>query len=54
MIISSLALKIQVAMANGLYGGTLLQPMGKEGILPDKLRKLERDNLPVKASKVNL
>lgn len=54
MIISALAMKIQIAMANGLYGGTLLQPMGKEGILPDKLRKLSRDNLPLNASRVNL
>ena len=54
MIISALAMKIQIAMANGIYGGTLLQPMGKEGILPDKLRKLSRDNLPLNASKVNL
>ncbi|WP_342218957.1 hypothetical protein [Spiroplasma endosymbiont of Amphimallon solstitiale] len=33
MIISGLALKINIAMQNALYGGTTLQPLSKEGYI---------------------
>jgi amino acid transporter len=35
LIISSVALKINAAMQNSLYGGTMLQPMAVEGYFPD-------------------
>ncbi|ATZ18737.1 hypothetical protein ESOMN_v1c03550 [Williamsoniiplasma somnilux] len=54
MMISSVALKINVAMQNALYGGTTLQPLANEGFLPDKMKKLNKDNLPIKASIFNL
>ncbi|WHQ36544.1 APC family permease [Spiroplasma sp. SV19] len=54
MIISALALKVNVAMQNALYGGTSLQPLSTEGYLPDRLRKLNKDGLPVRASILNL
>ncbi|MDQ7982598.1 MAG: APC family permease [Spiroplasma sp.] len=54
MIISGLALKINVAMQNALYGGTALQPLSKEGYISDKLFKLNNDGIPVKASLLNL
>ncbi|AKM54247.1 transmembrane protein permease [Spiroplasma eriocheiris] len=54
MILSAFALKMNVAMQNALYGGTSLQPLSKEGFLPDRLRKLNKDGLPVRASLLNL
>ena len=54
MIISALALKVNVAMQNALYGGTSLQPLSTEGYLPDRLRKLNKDGLPARASILNL
>ena len=54
MIISNFALKIQIAMMNGLYGGTLLQPLAKEGFIPRKIRVLNKDNIPFRASLINL
>ncbi|AGM24996.1 APC family permease [Spiroplasma chrysopicola] len=54
MIISSFALKVNVAMQNALYGGTSIQPMATEGYLPDRFRKLNKDGLPVRASILNL
>lgn len=54
MIISALALKINVAMQNALYGGTSLQPLSAEGYLPDHLRKLNKDGIPIRASILNL
>lgn len=54
MIISGLALKINVAMQNALYGGTVLQPLSKEGYISDRLFKLNDDGIPVKAAILNL
>ncbi|WP_258272981.1 amino acid permease [Spiroplasma poulsonii] len=54
MIISALSLKVNVAMQNALYGGTSLQPLSTEGYLPDRLRKLNKDGLPARASILNL
>ena len=54
MIISGLALKINIAMQNALYGGTTLQPLSKEGYISDKLFKLNKDSIPVKAAIINL
>ncbi|WP_348734845.1 amino acid permease [Spiroplasma endosymbiont of Ammophila pubescens] len=54
MIISALALKINVAMQNALYGWTSLQPLSAEGYLPYHLRKLNKDGLPIRASILNL
>jgi amino acid transporter len=54
LIISSIALKINAAMQNSLYGGTMLQPMSVEGYFPDSWGKLDKDGLPSKASKINL
>lgn len=54
MIISGFALKINVAMQNALYGGTSLQPLSQEGYISDKLFKLNKEGLPVKASLLNL
>lgn len=54
MIISSLALKINVAMQNALYGGTALQPLSKEGYISDRLFELNDDGIPVKAAILNL
>lgn len=54
MIISGLALKINVAMQNALYGGTALQPLSKEGYISDRLFKLNDDGIPVKAAILNL
>lgn len=54
MIISGLALKINIAMQNTLYGGTTLQPLSKEGYISSKLFKLNKDGLPVKAAVINL
>ncbi len=54
MIISALSLKVNVAMQNALYGGTSLQPLSTEVYLPDRLRKLNKDGLPARASILNL
>lgn len=54
MIISGMALKINVAMQNALYGGTALQPLSKEGYISDRLFKLNDDGIPVKAAILNL
>lgn len=54
MLISSLGLKIQAASQNILFGGTLLQPLSKEGYVSDNLRKLNRDHIPARASFANL
>lgn len=54
MIISGLALKINVAMQNALYGGTSLQPLSKEGYISDRLFKINDDGIPVKAALLNL
>ncbi|MDR2369492.1 MAG: APC family permease [Mycoplasmataceae bacterium] len=54
LIISSISLKINAAMQNSLYGGTMIQPMAVEGYFPDSWGKLDKDALPAKASKINL
>ncbi len=54
MIVSALALKINVAMQNALYGRTSLQPLSAEGYLPDHLHNLNKDGLPIRASILNL
>lgn len=54
MIISGLALKINLSMQNSLYGGTTLQPLSKEGYISDKLFALNKDGIPVKAAIINL
>ncbi|WP_338973778.1 APC family permease [Spiroplasma endosymbiont of Tricholauxania praeusta] len=54
MIISGLALKINIAMQNALYGGTTLQPLSKEGYISNKLFNLNKDGIPVKAAVINL
>lgn len=54
MIISSLALKINGAMQNALYGATTLQPLSKEGYISGKMFKLNNDGIPVKAAFMNL
>lgn len=54
MIISGIALKINVAMQNALYGGTALQPLSQEGYISDRLFKLNDDGIPVKAAILNL
>ncbi len=54
MIISGLALKINLGMQNSLYGGTVLQPLSKEGYISDKLFILNKDGLPMKAILLNL
>lgn len=54
MLLGQLAMKIQVAVLNSLYGGTSLQPLAKEGYISDWFKKLGRDNLPIRASLLNL
>lgn len=54
MIISGIAMKINVAMQNALYGGTALQPLSKEGYISDRLFKLNNDGIPVKSAVLNL
>lgn len=54
MIISGLALKINIAMQNALYGGTRLQPLSREGYISNKLFNLNKDGIPVKTAIVNL
>ncbi len=54
MIASALAMKIQIASQNALYGGTSLQPLAKEGFIPDYFKKLGKDNLPIRASVLNI
>jgi amino acid permease len=54
IIVSSIALKINAAMQNSLYGGTALQPLCVEGYFPQSLGKLNKDGLPTRASLVNL
>lgn len=53
MIFSQFALKANVSMQNALYGGTMIQPMSIEGYLPEKYNELNKDDLPIKASKLN-
>ncbi len=54
MMLSLLAMKIQTSSQYALYGATMIQPMAKEGFISDKLRKLNKDHIPVKAVKWNL
>ena len=54
MFFAQLMMKVQVAIQNALFGGTSLQPLAKEGYIPDYFRKLGKDNLPVHASLLNL
>jgi amino acid permease len=37
-----------------MYGGTTLQPLANEGYFPDKFAKLNKEGLPIAASKLNL
>ena len=54
MIASQFFMKVQASVQNALYGGTLLQPLAKEGFISDKYRKLNKDNLPIRAITLNL
>ncbi|QVK07107.1 APC family permease [Mycoplasma mycoides] len=54
MFISQIALRANTSVQNALYGGTMLQPMAVEGFISEKYNKLNKDNIPVKASLLNI
>ncbi|WP_156028524.1 hypothetical protein [Spiroplasma mirum] len=54
MIISTIALKINLVVQGNLYGETSLQPLAREGFLPVSLKKLNRDGLLTRAIQLNI
>jgi amino acid transporter len=53
LIISMIALKVNAAQGSSLYSGSSLEPLAQEGYISKKLTKLNRDNLPIRASLFN-
>ncbi len=51
---SQLALKAQISMLNCFIGGTMIQPLADEGYIPEKYKTLNKDNVPLKAAKLNM
>lgn len=54
MLICTMSLKMNAAMQNALYSGTILEPFATEGIFHEKYKKLNKDGIPFRASLLNL
>lgn len=54
LVISTLSLKLNGAMQNSLYSGGMIEPLAKEGYITEKLAKLNKENIAMRASTVNL
>lgn len=54
MLICTISLKSNAGMQNALYSGAILEPLSVEGYIPAKYKELSKDNIPFKASKLNL
>ena len=54
MLICTVSLKANAAMQNALYSGSILEPFAVEGIFPVKYQELTKDNIPFRASFLNL
>lgn len=54
LVISTLSLKLNGAMQNSLYSGGMIQPLAKEGYISEKLAKLNKENIAMRASTANL
>ncbi|WP_338956949.1 APC family permease [Spiroplasma endosymbiont of Tiphia femorata] len=54
LVISTLSLKLNGAMQNSLYSGGMIQPLAKEGYITEKLAKLNKENIAMRASTANL
>jgi amino acid permease len=53
-VISIIGMRMYSFMQKSLFGGTTLQPLAQEGFFPDKFAKLNKEKLPISASKLNL
>lgn len=54
MLICTISLKSNAGMQNALYSGAILEPLSVEGYISPKYKELSKDNIPFKASKLNL
>lgn len=54
MLICTISLKANAGMQNALYSGGILEPLSIEGYIPDKYKQLNKDNIPFRASILNL
>lgn len=54
MLICTISLKTNAGMQNALYSGAILEPLAVEGYISSNYKILSKDNIPFKASKLNL
>lgn len=54
MLICTISLKSNAGMQNALYSGAILEPLSVEGYISPKYKELSKDNIPFKASRLNL
>ncbi|AHF57603.1 APC family permease [Spiroplasma eriocheiris] len=54
LVICTLSLKLNGAMQNSLYSGGMIEPLAKEGYISEKLAVLDKENIAMRASTVNL
>lgn len=54
MLICTISLKSNAGMQNALYSGAILEPLAVEGYISPKYKELSKDNIPFKASRLNL
>lgn len=54
MLICTISLKANAGMQNALYSGGILEPLSIEGYIPAKYKQLNKDNIPFRASILNL
>jgi L-asparagine transporter-like permease len=49
-----MGMRFYTFMQKSLYGGTTIQPLAQEGFFPDKFAKLNKEKLPISASRLNI
>jgi len=54
MLICTVSLKANAGMQNALYSGGILEPLAEEGYLPIRYKELNKDNIPYRATILNL
>jgi len=54
MLLCTISLKANAGMQNALYSGGILEPLSIEGYIPAKYKELNSDNIPYRASILNL
>jgi hypothetical protein len=53
-VLGILGVRTYSYMQKSLFGGTSIQPLAIEGFFPDKFSVLNKEKLPIAASKLNL